>query len=133
MLVINVPFNLSHHFFILSPFSPHRDLYPALVRTLQSVHSLQPSSDPLPSLQIQRLSALLSLLTQVTHTAGCHQELQAGAGRYREETTQSVRSILLFLHVRFVFTTALEEKNTRLRPPCPGVRSLVCRRPCWDI
>uniref|UniRef100_A0A3Q3AD92 RNA polymerase II associated protein 1 n=1 Tax=Kryptolebias marmoratus TaxID=37003 RepID=A0A3Q3AD92_KRYMA len=58
--------------------SLYTDLYPALVRTLQSVHRLLPSSDPLASLQIQRLSALVSLLTQVTHTAGCHQELQAG-------------------------------------------------------
>ncbi|XP_022077076.2 RNA polymerase II-associated protein 1 [Acanthochromis polyacanthus] len=54
------------------------DLYPALVKALQSVHRLLPPSDPLLPLQLQRLLALLSLLTQVTHTAGCHQELQAG-------------------------------------------------------
>ncbi|KAF7201753.1 RNA polymerase II-associated protein 1 isoform X2 [Nothobranchius furzeri] len=54
------------------------DLYPALVRTLQSIHSLLSSSGPLLSLQIHRLLALVSLLTHVTHTAGCHQELQAG-------------------------------------------------------
>ncbi|XP_041827355.1 RNA polymerase II-associated protein 1 [Melanotaenia boesemani] len=51
------------------------DLYPALVKTLQTVHQVLSPSDPL---QLQRLSALLSLLTQVTHTAGCHQLLQAG-------------------------------------------------------
>uniref|UniRef100_A0AAX7VFD6 RNA polymerase II associated protein 1 n=1 Tax=Astatotilapia calliptera TaxID=8154 RepID=A0AAX7VFD6_ASTCA len=54
------------------------DLYPALVTALQSVHRLPPASDPLQPLQLQRFLALLSLLTQVTHTAGCHQELQAG-------------------------------------------------------
>uniref|UniRef100_A0A3B5LH26 RNA polymerase II associated protein 1 n=1 Tax=Xiphophorus couchianus TaxID=32473 RepID=A0A3B5LH26_9TELE len=53
------------------------DLYPALVRTLQAFNSILSTSDPL---QLHRLSALLSLLTQVTHTAGCHQELQAAQG-----------------------------------------------------
>uniref|UniRef100_A0A669EI03 RNA polymerase II associated protein 1 n=1 Tax=Oreochromis niloticus TaxID=8128 RepID=A0A669EI03_ORENI len=50
------------------------DLYPALVTALQSVHRLPPASDPLLPLQLQRFLALLSLLTQVTHTAGCHQD-----------------------------------------------------------
>ncbi|KAM9709096.1 RNA polymerase II-associated protein 1 [Menidia menidia] len=54
------------------------DLYPALGRALQSVHTALPPSDPLQPLRLQRLLALLSLLTQVTHTAGCHEELQAG-------------------------------------------------------
>uniref|UniRef100_A0A7N6BRS3 RNA polymerase II associated protein 1 n=1 Tax=Anabas testudineus TaxID=64144 RepID=A0A7N6BRS3_ANATE len=54
------------------------DLYPALVKTLQSVHQALAPSDPLLPLQLHRILALLSLLTQVTHTAGCHQELQAG-------------------------------------------------------
>ncbi|MEQ2210246.1 hypothetical protein XENOCAPTIV_010406, partial [Xenoophorus captivus] len=57
------------------------DLYPALVRTLQAVHSTLSAPDSLLSLQLHRLSALLSLLTQVTHTAGCHQELQSGMVR----------------------------------------------------
>uniref|UniRef100_A0A673CAH8 RNA polymerase II associated protein 1 n=1 Tax=Sphaeramia orbicularis TaxID=375764 RepID=A0A673CAH8_9TELE len=55
------------------------DLYPALVKELQSVHRVLAPSHPLVPLQLQRVLALLSLLTQVTHTAGCHQELQAGA------------------------------------------------------
>uniref|UniRef100_A0A3Q1JYV1 RNA polymerase II associated protein 1 n=1 Tax=Anabas testudineus TaxID=64144 RepID=A0A3Q1JYV1_ANATE len=55
-----------------------KDLYPALVKTLQSVHQALAPSDPLLPLQLHRILALLSLLTQVTHTAGCHQELQAG-------------------------------------------------------
>uniref|UniRef100_A0A3Q2P2A8 RNA polymerase II associated protein 1 n=1 Tax=Fundulus heteroclitus TaxID=8078 RepID=A0A3Q2P2A8_FUNHE len=61
------------------------DLYPALVRTLQSAGGVVSAPDSLHSLQLQRLSALLSLLTQVTHTAGCHQELQAGMLRAQGE------------------------------------------------
>uniref|UniRef100_A0A4W6FF74 RNA polymerase II associated protein 1 n=1 Tax=Lates calcarifer TaxID=8187 RepID=A0A4W6FF74_LATCA len=61
------------------------DLYPALLRALQSVHRALNPSDPLLSLQLQRVLALLSLLTQVTHTAGCHQELQAGMVSSRGE------------------------------------------------
>uniref|UniRef100_A0A8D3BG40 RNA polymerase II associated protein 1 n=1 Tax=Scophthalmus maximus TaxID=52904 RepID=A0A8D3BG40_SCOMX len=53
-------------------------LYPALVKALQSVQRALNPSDPLLPLQLQRVLALLSFLTQVTHTAGCHQELQAG-------------------------------------------------------
>ncbi|XP_056151875.1 RNA polymerase II-associated protein 1 [Lampris incognitus] len=52
------------------------DLYPILVKALQSVHRALSPADPLLPLQIQRVLALLSLLTQVTQTAGCHQELQ---------------------------------------------------------
>ncbi|XP_045917703.1 RNA polymerase II-associated protein 1 isoform X2 [Micropterus dolomieu] len=54
------------------------DLYPGLAKALQSIHRVTDPSDPLLPLQLQRILALLSLLTQVTHTAGCHQELQAG-------------------------------------------------------
>ncbi|KAM9341123.1 RNA polymerase II-associated protein 1 [Symphorus nematophorus] len=54
------------------------DLYPGLAKALQLVHRVLTPSDPLWPLQLQRVLALLSLLTQVTHTAGCHQELQAG-------------------------------------------------------
>ncbi|XP_033498027.2 RNA polymerase II-associated protein 1 [Epinephelus lanceolatus] len=54
------------------------DLYPGLAQALQSVHRVLAPSDPLLPLQLPRVLALLSLLTQVTHTAGCHQELQAG-------------------------------------------------------
>ncbi|TWW72065.1 RNA polymerase II-associated protein 1 [Takifugu flavidus] len=52
------------------------ELYPSLAKSLQSVHRVLDSSNPLLPLQIQRVQALLSLLTQVTNTAGCHQELQ---------------------------------------------------------
>ncbi|XP_042356934.1 RNA polymerase II-associated protein 1 [Plectropomus leopardus] len=54
------------------------DLYAGLAKALQSVHRVLTPSDPLLPLQLQRVLALLCLLTQVTHTAGCHQELQAG-------------------------------------------------------
>ncbi|KAM9842185.1 RNA polymerase II-associated protein 1 [Aulostomus maculatus] len=54
------------------------DLYPALVKALQGLHIIVAHSGTLLPLQLQRVLALLSLLTQVTHTAGCHQELQAG-------------------------------------------------------
>uniref|UniRef100_A0A3P8UL54 RNA polymerase II associated protein 1 n=1 Tax=Cynoglossus semilaevis TaxID=244447 RepID=A0A3P8UL54_CYNSE len=53
------------------------DLYPALVTSLQTVPRVLDPSDHLLPLQLQRVLALLSLLTQVTHTAGNHQELQA--------------------------------------------------------
>lgn len=50
---------------------------------MQSVHGVLDSSSPLLPLQLQRVQALLSLLTQVTNTAGCHQELQTCMVRYR--------------------------------------------------
>ncbi|CAL8272970.1 unnamed protein product [Merluccius merluccius] len=53
------------------------ELYSVLVSAMQSVNRALDPSDPLLALQQQRVLALLSLLTQVTHTAGCHQELQA--------------------------------------------------------
>lgn len=67
---------------LLSLF-PHRDLYPGLANALQSFHRVLVPSDPLLPLQLQRVLALLSLLTQVTNTAGCNQELQADMVRYR--------------------------------------------------
>ncbi|XP_035608488.1 RNA polymerase II-associated protein 1 [Oncorhynchus keta] len=56
----------------------YTDLYPILVRVLQSAHRPRRPSETLLPLELHRLQALLTLLTQVTHTAGCHQELQAG-------------------------------------------------------
>uniref|UniRef100_A0AAV2JEN9 Tyrosine-protein kinase receptor n=1 Tax=Knipowitschia caucasica TaxID=637954 RepID=A0AAV2JEN9_KNICA len=52
------------------------DLYPALIKSLQCSGPLLPSERLLPE-RLQRLQALVCLLTQITHTAGCHQELQA--------------------------------------------------------
>ncbi|CAL8286949.1 unnamed protein product [Lota lota] len=53
------------------------ELYSVLVQALQSVSGDLVPSGPLLALQLQRVLALLALLTQVAHTAGCHQELQA--------------------------------------------------------
>ncbi|XP_076834732.1 RNA polymerase II-associated protein 1 isoform X2 [Brachyhypopomus gauderio] len=55
----------------------YTDLYPVLVKALQAAHKPCGPSESLLPLELQRVAALLSLLTQVTHTAGCHQELQA--------------------------------------------------------
>lgn len=52
------------------------DLYPALVKSLQSAGRMVPS-EPLQHERLQMLLALMCLLTQITHTAGCHQELQS--------------------------------------------------------
>ncbi|XP_061075259.1 RNA polymerase II-associated protein 1 [Conger conger] len=55
----------------------YRDLYPLLVKALQCIPRVWAPADPLRPLELQRLLALLTLLTNVTHTAGCHQELQS--------------------------------------------------------
>uniref|UniRef100_A0AAQ5Y6S2 RNA polymerase II associated protein 1 n=1 Tax=Amphiprion ocellaris TaxID=80972 RepID=A0AAQ5Y6S2_AMPOC len=78
------------------------DLYPALVKTLQSVHRVLSPSDPLLPLQLQRLLAQLSLLTQVTHTAGCHQELQAGMVRYVPTEPEVAKHASLYHQVALV-------------------------------
>ncbi|XP_023684200.1 RNA polymerase II-associated protein 1 isoform X1 [Paramormyrops kingsleyae] len=62
----------------------YRDLYPILVKALQSVPRAWPPTDPLWPLELQRAQALVTLLTHVTHTAGCHQELQAALASSEE-------------------------------------------------
>lgn len=61
------------------------DLYPALMKDMQSIHYVLSNPDPLLALQVQRLQALLALFTQITHTAGCQQELQAAMLSSQEE------------------------------------------------
>ncbi|XP_053701075.1 RNA polymerase II-associated protein 1 [Synchiropus splendidus] len=61
------------------------DLYPALVKQLQSARQILSPSDPLLPLQLQKILALLSFLTQVTLTAGVHQELHANLVRQEED------------------------------------------------
>ncbi|XP_017332587.1 RNA polymerase II-associated protein 1 [Ictalurus punctatus] len=56
----------------------YKDMYPVLVKALQVAHKPCAPSEALLVLELQRVKALLVLLTQVTHTAGCHQELQSG-------------------------------------------------------
>uniref|UniRef100_A0A8C2TR58 RNA polymerase II associated protein 1 n=1 Tax=Coturnix japonica TaxID=93934 RepID=A0A8C2TR58_COTJA len=58
----------------------YRDLYPVLVRILQSLPELLSAShekNPMFELSVQRAAAVVTLLVHVTQTAGCTVELQA--------------------------------------------------------
>ncbi|NWW76580.1 RPAP1 protein, partial [Climacteris rufus] len=58
----------------------YSDLYPVLVRILQSLPKLFsacPGKSPVAELSVQRAAAVVTLLTQVTQTAGYTAELQA--------------------------------------------------------
>ncbi|XP_065492751.1 RNA polymerase II-associated protein 1 isoform X2 [Caloenas nicobarica] len=58
----------------------YRDLYPVLVRILQSLPELLSTchgKSPMVELSVQRAAAVVTLLTHVTQTAGCTAELQA--------------------------------------------------------
>nr|XP_021142896.1 RNA polymerase II-associated protein 1 isoform X1 [Columba livia]XP_021142897.1 RNA polymerase II-associated protein 1 isoform X1 [Columba livia]XP_021142898.1 RNA polymerase II-associated protein 1 isoform X1 [Columba livia] len=58
----------------------YRDLYPVLVRILQSLPELLSTchgNSPMLELSVQRATAVVTLLTHVTQTAGCTAELQA--------------------------------------------------------
>ncbi|XP_073683087.1 RNA polymerase II-associated protein 1 [Garra rufa] len=54
----------------------YTDLYPVLVKRLQAGNRLCASSEAVLFLELDQIRALLVLLTQVTQTAGCHEELQ---------------------------------------------------------
>lgn len=54
----------------------YTDLYPVLVKRLQAGNRPCASSEAVLLLELDRIRALLVLLTQVTQTAGCHEELQ---------------------------------------------------------
>ncbi|KAK3537597.1 hypothetical protein QTP70_016995, partial [Hemibagrus guttatus] len=56
----------------------YKDLYPVLMKALQAAHKPCALSESLLVHELHRVKSLLVLLTQVTHTAGCHQELQSG-------------------------------------------------------
>uniref|UniRef100_A0A8C1WNK5 RNA polymerase II associated protein 1 n=1 Tax=Cyprinus carpio TaxID=7962 RepID=A0A8C1WNK5_CYPCA len=56
----------------------YTDLYPVLVKRLQAGNLLCASSEAVPILELDRIKALMVLLTRVTQTAGCHEELQRG-------------------------------------------------------
>uniref|UniRef100_A0A8C2DI55 RNA polymerase II-associated protein 1-like n=1 Tax=Cyprinus carpio TaxID=7962 RepID=A0A8C2DI55_CYPCA len=56
----------------------YTDLYPVLVKRLQAGNLLCASSEAVPFLELDRIKALMVLLTRVTQTAGCHEELQRG-------------------------------------------------------
>ncbi len=59
-----------------------RDLYPVLVKRLQAGNRPCASSEAVLLLELDRIRALLVLLTQVTQTAGCHEELQRDLVRW---------------------------------------------------
>ncbi|KAF7251660.1 RNA polymerase II-associated protein 1, partial [Varanus komodoensis] len=62
----------------------YRDLYPVLMKMVQSLTRLASSAqekNPTFELSIQRATAMMTLLTQVTQTAGCRAELQAQFSR----------------------------------------------------
>uniref|UniRef100_A0A673LSK4 RNA polymerase II-associated protein 1-like n=1 Tax=Sinocyclocheilus rhinocerous TaxID=307959 RepID=A0A673LSK4_9TELE len=54
----------------------YTDLYPVLVKRLQAGNRLCASSEAVLFLELDLITALLVLLTRVTQTAGCHEELQ---------------------------------------------------------
>lgn len=70
------------------PFQPcvfcnsyYSDLYPVLVRILQSLPELLSRKSPVVELSVQRAAAVVTLLTHVTQTAGYTAELQAKLSR----------------------------------------------------
>lgn len=82
------------------PFQPHlfcascyRDLYPVLVRILQSLPELLSTChgrSPVIELSVQRATAVVTLLIHVTQTAGYTAELQAKLSRWALFVTSSV-------------------------------------------
>lgn len=68
-----------------TPFSNYRDLYPVLVKMVSSLSHLVSRSQENESafeLSVQRATAMVTVLTQVTQTAGCRAELQAQLSGY---------------------------------------------------
>lgn len=70
------------------PFQPYAfcdsyfsDLYPVLVRILQSLPELLSGKSAAVELSVQRAAAVVTLLTHVTQTAGYAAELQAKLSR----------------------------------------------------
>ncbi|NWY04679.1 RPAP1 protein, partial [Nothoprocta ornata] len=71
----------------------YRDLYPVLVRTLQSLSELLGACgerSPALELCVQRAAALVTLLTHVTQAAGCAAELRAPQSRNGSEDEEQI-------------------------------------------
>lgn len=88
-----------HNFFCDSYY---RDLYPVLVRILQSLPELLNTchgKSSMVELSVQRATAAVTLLTHVTQTAGCTAELQAKLSRWALSVTSS--TYLSSLHLVF--------------------------------
>uniref|UniRef100_A0A4W4GEA8 RNA polymerase II associated protein 1 n=1 Tax=Electrophorus electricus TaxID=8005 RepID=A0A4W4GEA8_ELEEL len=102
------------------------DLYPVLVKTLQAAQKPCGPSEPLQLLELQRITALLSLLTQVTHTAGSLRKEQ--------------RNSDYFLDLTWGHVTGLQPTVTGLLKGCmralddPGQRSsALTLLPCYLV
>uniref|UniRef100_A0A8C1WIL5 RNA polymerase II associated protein 1 n=1 Tax=Cyprinus carpio TaxID=7962 RepID=A0A8C1WIL5_CYPCA len=72
----------------------YTDLYPVLVKRLQAGNLLCASSEAVPILELDRIKALMVLLTRVTQTAGCHEELQRGLVRLDYTSTMWSSSMI---------------------------------------
>uniref|UniRef100_A0A8C2DCJ5 RNA polymerase II-associated protein 1-like n=1 Tax=Cyprinus carpio TaxID=7962 RepID=A0A8C2DCJ5_CYPCA len=72
----------------------YTDLYPVLVKRLQAGNLLCASSEAVPFLELDRIKALMVLLTRVTQTAGCHEELQRGLVRLDYTSTMWSSSMI---------------------------------------
>ncbi|XP_050567278.1 RNA polymerase II-associated protein 1 isoform X5 [Cygnus atratus] len=71
----------------------YRDLYPVLVRILQSLPELLSScheKNPMRELSVQRATAVITLLMHVTQTAGCTVELQAKLSSNSSEASEQI-------------------------------------------
>lgn len=107
--------------FSIRSLSSFRELYPGLAKSLQSVHGVLDSSSPLLPLQLQRVQALLSLLTQVTNTAGCHQELQTSMLRYRSGLSLFIHNLKKKIKPGFlsICMLSLSSQGEECPPPPP--------------
>uniref|UniRef100_A0A8C1KDG5 RNA polymerase II-associated protein 1-like n=1 Tax=Cyprinus carpio TaxID=7962 RepID=A0A8C1KDG5_CYPCA len=72
----------------------YTDLYPVLVKRLQAGNLLCASSEAVPFLELDRIKALMVLLTRVTQTAGSHEELQRGLVRLDYTSTMWSSSMI---------------------------------------
>uniref|UniRef100_A0A8B9S622 RNA polymerase II associated protein 1 n=1 Tax=Apteryx owenii TaxID=8824 RepID=A0A8B9S622_APTOW len=71
----------------------YRDLYPVLVRILQSLPELLGTcheKSPMLELSVQRATVVVTLLTHVTQTAGCTAELQAQQSSNGSEDNEQI-------------------------------------------
>ncbi|XP_068873486.1 RNA polymerase II-associated protein 1 isoform X2 [Aphelocoma coerulescens] len=68
----------------------YSDLYPVLVRILQSLPELLSRKSPVVELSVQRAAAVVTLLTHVTQTAGYTAELQAKLSSNNSEDSEPI-------------------------------------------
>lgn len=105
-------------------FLVYRDMYPVLVKALHAAHNPCAPSESLLLLELQRVKSLLVLLTQVTLTAGCHQELQSELLRY-DTHKQHLKYFEAFSDNSFC-VTALRGLSVSPHPQWCGVMCLGC-------